>query len=83
MIMILIKENCDFTLKHIDYDLLQVIIRGLKHEKNNIQDNINSLIVENMNNPDSPNDNKDLIDFMKNLRIEIEKAIEDYDKINV
>ena len=43
--MILIKDKSEFTIRHIEYDLLQVIIRGLKNEKSIIQDNINLLIV--------------------------------------
>jgi len=80
--MILLEEQKDFTLKHIDYDLLQIIIRGLKHEKNNIQENINLLVVENMTTPEVSKLNKPQIEFMKSIRTEIDKLIEDYDKMN-
>jgi hypothetical protein len=81
--MILIKDGKEFTLKHIDYDLLQVIIRGLKHEKNNVQENISSLIVENMNNPEQSETNQKQIEFLKSLRVEIYKLLEDYTEINM
>jgi len=78
--MILIKENQEYVLKHIDYDLLQVINRGLKHEQKNIQENINLLIVDNMNNPEQFETNQPQIEFLKFLRLEIDKFLEDYQK---
>jgi len=81
--MILIKDGKEFTLKHIDYDFLQLIIRGLKHEKNNVQENISSLIVDSMNNPDQSETNQKQIEFLKSLRVEIDKLLEDYININL
>jgi len=81
--MILIKDGKEFTLKHIDYDFLQLIIRGLKHEKNNVQENISSLIVDSMNNPDQSETNQKQIEFLKSLRVEIDKLLEDYTNINL
>jgi hypothetical protein len=80
--MILIKDKSEFTIKHIEYDLLQVIIRGLKNESV-IQDNINLLIVENMAVEEiKPHDHKQ-IEYLKDLRIEIEKIISDYEQLEL
>lgn len=79
--MILIKDKSEFTIKHIEYSLLQVIIRGLKNEKSIIQEKINLLIVENMAvEENKPHDPKQ-IEYLKDLRIEIEKIISDYETI--
>jgi len=81
--MILIKDKSEFTIKHIEYDLLQVMIRGLKNEKKIIQDNINLLIVENMAIKKKKPQNKLQINYLKDLRMEIEKIIFDYEKIEL
>lgn len=81
--MILIKDKSEFTIKHIEYDLLQVMIRGLKNEKSVIQDNINLLIVENMAVEENKPHSQLQISYLKGLRIEIEKIISDYEKIEL
>lgn len=81
--MILIKDKSEFTIKHIEYDLLQVIIRGLKNEKSIIQDNINSLIVENMAVEENKPYSQKQIEYLKDLRIEIEKIISDYEQLEL
>jgi len=81
--MILIKDKSEFTIKHIEYDLLQVMIRGLKNEKKIIQDNINLLIVENMAIKENKPHSKLQINYLKDLRMEIEKIIFDYEKIEL
>lgn len=81
--MILIKDKSEFTIKHIEYDLLQVMIRGLKNEKKIIQDNINLLIVENMASKENKPHSKLQINYLKDLRMEIEKIIFDYEKIEL
>jgi len=81
--MILIKDKSEFTIKHIEYDLLQVMMRGLKNEKSVIQDNINLLIVENMAVEENKPHSQLQISYLKDLRIEIEKIISDYEKIKL
>lgn len=81
--MILLKDKSEFTIKHIEYDLLQVIIRGLKNEKSIIQDNINLLIVENMAVEENKPHSQTQIEYLKDLRIEIEKIISDYEQIEL
>jgi predicted Fe-Mo cluster-binding NifX family protein len=48
----------------------------------NIQENINLLVVENMTTPEVAKLNKPQIEFMKSVRSEIDKWLEDYDKMN-
>lgn len=79
--MILIKEQSEFTIKHIEYDLLKIIIRGLNGDKSRLQNNVNLLIAENMTSENNEPHCQSVINYLKNLINEIEKIIKDYEAI--
>ena len=68
--MILIKENFEYTIKHIDYDLLQVLIRGIEKERQTIADKIDE-----MNDENATNKNVSMIQFFKSMLCELDKII--------
>jgi len=73
--MILIKENFEYTIKHIDYDLLQVLIRGIEKERQTIADKIDELIIDQMNDENATNKNVSMIQFFKSMLCELDKII--------
>jgi hypothetical protein len=79
--MILFKTENNFSLNNIDYEIMNLIIRGLKSQKIRLQNNINLLTIEIITETCENNisDKKSQIDYFTDLRNEIDKTINDYE----